>query len=156
MPNEYITEAKEWLSFSESDLGVADHLNKTYHPKPLEIICFHCQQAAEKAVKAVIVLNGSQGGIPKKHDLFLLLNQIKNMVSIDEKLYDYADTLAPYSIAMRYPNELQLEDRHAEKAIQMAKEYIAWAKPLVDSATAADETSEKKAEETEKPAEENK
>ena len=48
MPNEYITEAKEWLSFSESDLGVADHLNKTYHPKPLEIICFHCQQAAEE------------------------------------------------------------------------------------------------------------
>ena len=44
---------------------------------------------------------GSQGGIPKKHDLFLLLNQIKNMVSIDEKYYDYADILAPYGVAMR-------------------------------------------------------
>ena len=134
MANEYLDDAKEWLSFAEADLGVAEHLNKTYHPKPLEIICFHCQQAAEKAVKSIIVLNGSQGGIPKKHDLFLLLNQIKNMVSIDEKYYDYADTLAPYGVAMRYPNELFLEDRHAEKAIQMADEFVKWAKLNLDEA----------------------
>lgn len=113
---------------------MAEHLNKTYHPKPLEIICFHCQQAAEKAVKSIIVLNGSQGGIPKKHDLFLLLNQIKNMVSIEENYYDYADILAPYSVAMRYPNELFLEDRHAEKAIQMANEFVKWAKLNLDEA----------------------
>ena len=134
MANEYLDDAKEWLSFAEADLGVAEHHNKTYHPKPLEIICFHCQQAAEKAVKSIIVLNGSQGGIPKKHDLFLLLNQIKNMVSIDEKYYDYADILAPYGVAMRYPNELFLEERHAEKAIQMANEFVKWAKLNLDEA----------------------
>ena len=134
MANEYLDDAKEWLSFAEADLGVAEHLNKTYHPKPLEIICFHCQQAAEKAVKSIIVLNGSQGGIPKKHDLFLLLNQIKNMVSIEEKYYDYADILAPYGVAMRYPNELFLEERHAEKAIQMANEFVKWAKLNLDEA----------------------
>ena len=134
MANEYLDDAREWLSFAEADLGVAEHLDKTYHPKPLEIICFHCQQAAEKAVKSIIVLNGSQGGIPKKHDLFLLLNQIKNMVSIDEKYYDYADILAPYGVAMRYPNELFLEERHAEKAIQMANEFVKWAKLNLDEA----------------------
>ena len=134
MANEYLDDAREWLSFAEADLGVAEHLDKTYHPKPLEIICFHCQQAAEKAVKSIIVLSGSQGGIPKKHDLFLLLNQIKNMVSIEEKYYDYADILAPYGVAMRYPNELFLEDRHAEKAIQMANEFVKWAKLNLDEA----------------------
>ena len=134
MTNEYLDDAREWLSFAEADLGVAEHLDKTYHPKPREIICFHCQQAAEKAVKSIIVLNGSQGGIPKKHDLFLLLNQIKNMVSIEEKYYDYADILAPYGVAMRYPNELFLEDRHAEKAIQMANEFVKWAKLNLDEA----------------------
>ncbi|MBR4750582.1 MAG: HEPN domain-containing protein [Thermoguttaceae bacterium] len=77
MANETVLDAKEWLSYAESDLGVADHLFKTYRPKPLEIICFHCQQAAEKAVKSIIVLKGSQGGLPKRHDLFLLLNQVK-------------------------------------------------------------------------------
>lgn len=134
MANEYLDDAREWLSFAEADLGVAEHLDKTYHPKPLEISCFHCQQAAEKAVKSIIVLNGSQGGISKKHYLFLLLNQIKNMVSIEEKYYDYADILAPYGVAMRYPNELFLEERHAEKAIQMANEFVKWAKLNLDEA----------------------
>ena len=76
MPHENIDDAKVWLRYAEDDLGVAKHLFNTYYPKPLSIICYHCQQAAEKAVKSLIVLYGSQGGMPKKHDIFLLLNQI--------------------------------------------------------------------------------
>ena len=131
MGHENLEDAKEWLSYAESDLGVAGHLFKTYYPKPLAIIGFHCQQAAEKAVKAVIALYGSQGGMPKKHDIFLLLNQIKNMTMIDEKFYDYADVLSPYGIAVRYPNELILEEHHAERAIQMASEFVEWAKKQI-------------------------
>ena len=71
--------------------------------------------------------------MPKKHDLFLLLNQIKNMVNIDKKYYDYADVLTPYGIAVRYPNELVLEEYHAEKAIRMAGEFVNWAKGIVES-----------------------
>ena len=52
-------EVHEWLSYAEEDLGVARHLFLEYYPKPLAIICFHAQQAAEKAVKSLIVLNGS-------------------------------------------------------------------------------------------------
>ena len=37
---------------------------------------------------------------------------IKNKVSIEEKFYDYADALTPYGVAVRYPNELFLEERH--------------------------------------------
>lgn len=135
MEREKLIDAKEWLSYAENDLGVAEHLFKTYYPKPLSIIGFHCQQAAEKSVKALIVLHGSKGGIPKKHDVFLLLNQIKNMVAIDTKFYDYADILAPYGIAVRYPNELALEEHHAEKAIRMAKEFVEWAKGIVENSS---------------------
>ena len=142
MDETYIEDAKEWLEFAQKDLGVAEHLSKTYHPKPLEIICFHCQQASEKAIKSVIALNGSQGDIPKRHDLFMLLNQIKNMIDIDEKFYDYADILAPYGVAMRYPNELFLEDRHAEKAISMANEFLNWSKKLLDEAIKSNDNSD--------------
>ena len=134
MADDHIASAKEWTSVADADLKVAVHLLETFHPKPLEIICFHCQQAAEKAVKSVIALNGSQGGIPRKHDLFLLLNQIKNMVAVAEKFYDYADELAPYGVAARYPNELFLEERHAEKAVQMAREFVEWSKAIVAAA----------------------
>ena len=40
-----------WLEFAKTDLGVAKHLNSQYHPKPLEIICYHRQLSAEKAIK---------------------------------------------------------------------------------------------------------
>lgn len=133
MERENLVDAKEWLAYAEADLGVAKHLFKTYHPKPLAIICYHCQQAAEKTVKTLIVLYGSQGGMPKRHDIFLLLNQIRNMVSVDDRFYDYADVLAPYGVAMRYPNELQLEERHAEKAIEMADGFVEWARDLLDN-----------------------
>lgn len=132
MVPEDIADAKEWLTYAEADLGVAKHLFRTYYPKPLAIICYHCQQAAEKSVKTIIVLHGSQGGMPKRHDILLLLNQIKNMVRVDSKFYDYADTLAPYGVAMRYPNELQLEERHAEKAIDMADNFVVWAKNMIE------------------------
>ena len=55
------TEAKEWFSFAKTDLDVAKHLYDTFYPKPLEIICYHCQQSAEKSVKAIIAFLGSQG-----------------------------------------------------------------------------------------------
>lgn len=115
------------MTFAETDLGVARHLFETYRPQPLEIICYHCQQAAEKAIKAVIVANGARGGMPKQHDLSFLLNQIKNMVEIDDRYYDYADALTPYGVAVRYPNELDVEERHAAAAIKYASELLAWA-----------------------------
>ena len=133
MERENLSDAKERLSYAESDLGVAEHLFKTYYPKPLAIIGFHCQQAAEKSVKSLIALYGNQGGMPKKHDIFLLLNQIKNMTDIDKKYYDYADILSPYGIAVRYPNELILEEHYAERAIYMAGEFVKWAKGAIEA-----------------------
>ncbi len=117
-------EVKQWIEMAEMDYGVAKHLYETYYPKPLEIICYHCQQAAEKALKAVIIAGGAHGGMPKSHDLSFLLNQIKNQVTVEEKFYDYADELTPYGVAVRYPSELFLEERHAVEALKMAKEIL--------------------------------
>lgn len=47
-----LPEVKEWLEFAKMDLDAAKHLNDTFYPKPLQIICYHCQQSAEKALKA--------------------------------------------------------------------------------------------------------
>lgn len=62
--------------------------------------------------------------MPKSHDLSFLLNQIKNQVTVEEKFYDYADELTPYGVAVRYPSELFLEERHAVEALKMAKEIL--------------------------------
>ena len=125
--NEY----KAWLAYSKMDYDCAVYLNDApMHPRPLNIICYHCQQAAEKAIKAVIVANGAPGGLPRLHDLAFLLNQLKNIADIDDKYYEYADTLTPYGTSIRYPSELFLEDRHAVTALNYATEILNWAKAL--------------------------
>lgn len=48
---------EEWLKFSRADLNAAEVLMQQ-HKKSIEIILYHCQQAAEKALKAFLVNNG--------------------------------------------------------------------------------------------------
>ena len=124
-------ETKEWYDMAVMDLGVARHLDETYRPKPLEIICYHCQQAAEKAIKALIIYYGGEGGMPKLHDLSFLLNQIKNKVCIEDKYYDYADILTLYGVSVRYPNELFLEERHVKEALECSDEILRWVQSIV-------------------------
>ena len=118
---------KEWMDFAEADLGSAHYLFDNYYRKPYHIICYHAQQAAEKALKAVIVANGATGGLPKVHDLEFLLNQMKNYVSVSENLYDYADVLTPYGIVARYPGEVSMTEDKARMALKYADEIVAWA-----------------------------
>lgn len=42
--------SSEWLDFAYMDLSAAEHL-LTMRPLPVEIICYHCEQAAEKFLK---------------------------------------------------------------------------------------------------------
>lgn len=124
-------ETKQWIDMAVMDYSVAKHLYETFYPKPYEIICYHCQQAAEKALKGIIVEKGSVGGLPKSHDLSFLMNQMKNQIDIAEKFYDYADILTPYGVAVRYPSELFLEERHAIEAVQITGEFLEWAQHVI-------------------------
>ena len=84
------------MVFAEGDCEAAHYLNEGFfHPKSLEIICYHCSQAAEKAVKAVYVDLGSPGGMPKKHDIGFILNQLKNIIRT-EKGVEITDELMEY------------------------------------------------------------
>lgn len=120
-------EVKEWLNFAKMDLSSAKHLYDTFYPRPLQIICYHCQQAAEKALKAVIVAKGKPGGIPKIHDLEFLLSQMKNYVDIQEELWDYAEALTPYGIEIRYPGGTEVTDEQAELGLKYADAIFLWA-----------------------------
>lgn len=59
-------QVKEWYEMAAIDLGVAKHLDATSYPKPLEIVCYHCQQSAEKAIKTLIMSYGAEGGMPMR------------------------------------------------------------------------------------------
>ena len=46
---------KAWIKKAENDLIAAKILFKTKPEPPLDIICFHAQQCAEKYIKAYLV-----------------------------------------------------------------------------------------------------
>ena len=135
-------EYKEWLKFAQTDYDCAEYLYKApLHPRPLNVICYHCQQAAEKAIKALIVYFGSQGGMPKVHDLSFLLNQVKNMIQTQKGIeitHDFmvmADGLSKYGIAPRYPNEIDVDEPQTAKALRDSSSIMEWVKQTIDAQT---------------------
>jgi len=109
--------AKEWFNFAESDLKSAKFLLEM-NPIPLEIICYHCQQSAEKYLKGYIALKG--GHIIKTHDLTHLN---KFCVKYDNDFYKIEDEcveLVDYGVQVRYPFSLDLEEYDMTNAIKSA------------------------------------
>ena len=138
--NDQQEEYREWLAFAKTDYDSAEYLNGApFHPRPLNVICYHCQQAAEKAVKALIVYFGSQGGMPKHHDIQFLLSQIRNIVKeqkgieIEESLMDIAESLSKYGVAPRYPNEIEVDENQVRKALTDAAAILDWVNRAIDA-----------------------
>ena len=65
--------AKQWLAKARNDLLNADN-NLKSQEIPFDTVCFHCQQAAEKTLKAYLVAQGKP--YPVSHDLLHVLEQI--------------------------------------------------------------------------------
>lgn len=95
-----------------------------------EDLCFDAQQAAEKAIKAVLVLRGRR--FPKTHDLAELLDLVAatGLEAPSEVLK--AKRLTPYAVAGRYPgvSEDASEEDYRE-ALEAAERVFAWAERLV-------------------------
>lgn len=49
--------AMEWISRAYSDRDSALFLYENMYPKPLEVICYLCQQASEKALKSLLFVS---------------------------------------------------------------------------------------------------
>jgi len=115
--------ASDWLRHARGDLALAG-VSKT---KKLlyEHLCFHAQQAAEKALKAVLVHHGTR--IPKSHDLDYLMAQLPEGVTIPPSLIDLP-VLTKYAVQQRYPGEVPpLTSKHRRQAVMLAEEAVRWA-----------------------------
>ncbi|RMG25224.1 MAG: HEPN domain-containing protein [Methanobacteriota archaeon] len=111
-----------WLKKASHDLGTARIL--IYAPEQyLDTAIYHCQQAAEKALKAY--LSYHEIAFEKTHNLSALVDLCVDVNPEFQKYYDAADTLTPYATAFRYPGEF-FEDEpdveEVEEAFRLAKE----------------------------------
>lgn len=113
---------REWLRSARSDLALAE---ANVPGADLEAFCFHAQQAAEKAIKGVLLSRGIR--FPYVHDLGALLAlATRDGVPVPEKIA-VADRLTDYAVLTRYPlPDAVTEDDHRE-AIRIARRVVDWA-----------------------------
>jgi len=114
----------EWLKFSKTDFDVAKHLSDNMHPRPLEVICYHSQQSAEKALKAFLIHNDILP--PKTHDLNQLCEMCEEIDSSFDEIAASCGHLNRYGVMPRYPYEIEITKNDTDNAIQKATEIFDW------------------------------
>src|SRR5688572_21449432 len=110
-------ETGRWVRKAEADLQGANDLAQAGRPHH-DLICFHCQQSAEKYLKALLIERGLS--FPKTHrleDLLLLL--LPHDASL-KQLRRTLVSLTRYAVDYRYPDESATK-REAAAALRQAK-----------------------------------
>ena len=93
---------KEWVRKAETDFRLAKELLESQKRYP-DQICFHCQQAAEKYLKAALEENGLS--VPKTHDCEFLLTIVRQQsipVKLSRRSLAY---ISGFAVVTRYPGE---------------------------------------------------
>jgi HEPN domain-containing protein len=117
-PEEAQQEARGWFRKAESDLRTIDLVMPAEDP-PLDTVCFHAQQAAEKYLKGLLTFLGAP--FPKSHDLEELLALLPADRPLALDLPALAE-LSHLAVAPRYPGwDEPVERETAERAIATAR-----------------------------------
>lgn len=122
--------ALSWLRLAEEDLKSARKLLSP--PDPIwKTAVYHCQQAAEKASKALLALHGED--IPFKHDIGLLLEKLekyeKGLIGFEVA----AESLTIFATEYRYPNAnaKPLTQEIVDKTVRDAESIVSRAISLI-------------------------
>lgn len=119
------TSAKEWLDSAERDRETAKYL---LAGERHDACAFYCQQAVEKLLKAVVVLQkGSRP--PHLHNLQRLSEQIEGL-EIDEATQQAISAVDAYYTGSRYPldsvDASQFTEALAKSAIEKVDQVFVW------------------------------
>ena len=111
---------QEWLNRARSNLVPAQAILPGVY---LEDLCFNAQQAAEKAIKAVLIARGVD--FPLVHDLAQLLTLLDQEIPPDIAA---AARLTRFAAVTRYPGvaEPVTAEEH-QRAVAIAEAVVTWA-----------------------------
>ena len=115
-------ECLEWYNYAKMDLQAAVTLDEYTRPNPSEIICYHCQQFAEKTLKGFLIENNNPA--PRTHDLSILCEMC---IEIDERFKSFIDIckfLTLFGVIPRYPNELEISESDAKRALSYSQKIM--------------------------------
>lgn len=112
-------ELRQWLIKAKHDIMSAERL-LAGDPPLLDTAVYHCQQAAEKALKAFLTLHDLP--FQKVHVLSSIIEQCAKIDPSFEELSDIGDILTPYATMFRYPGGvLEPEEADAHEAFRLSR-----------------------------------
>lgn len=116
-------EVAAWLAIARRDLDSAKRL-LVGDPPYRDTSAYHCQQAAEKALKCFLTATGTP--FPKTHDLTALV-ALAAAVDADAKQWEEAAILlTPYATLYRYPDAFpEPGDADLAEAVACAEHLLA-------------------------------
>ena len=120
-------EPGDWLRHAWSDLELA-RVGRNSRIL-LEDLCFHAQQATEKALKAVLIFRSVP--FPKTHNIRTLMDLLPDGMNIPEEAKGAA-SLTDYAVLTRYPGDLEpvTEEEYLE-AVRIAEAVVRWGEKIV-------------------------
>lgn len=93
----------EWVEKAEGDFRSAQREQRVrVCPNP-DLVCFLCQQCAEKYLKALLVETDTR--FSKTHDLLALLKLVLPIAPFLASFRDKLEPLNDYAVEFRYPSE---------------------------------------------------
>lgn len=115
-------EVRAWISKAGDDVEAARRLLAGNNPLT-GIAAYHCQQAAEKALKAYLLFRDK--GFGRTHNLEALLADCQDFDAEFASLEDAAVLLNPYAVLFRYPTTAtELTVCEGEEAVQAAQQVL--------------------------------
>jgi HEPN domain-containing protein len=119
----------DWLRYAHSDLELA-LVGRSPHVL-LEELCFHAHQAAEKAIKAVLVAKGIS--FPKTHNIRILLDLLPRDLILPPEGED-AVSLTDYAVTCRYPADVEpVDEQEYQEAMRLAAAIVQWAEKVIQN-----------------------
>ena len=113
-----LADTARWLRYAEEDLITAETYLKDPRVPPRQS-CWHAQQAAEKALKAVLIF--LQIDFRRTHDLNVLRDLLPESWQLKTALPNLED-LNRWAIAARYPDDLrEATEADASEAVEQAR-----------------------------------
>ena len=119
--------ADDWLRHARSDLELA-RIEKPENVL-LESLCFHAQQAAEKALKAALIF--VEIDYPKTHNIRTLLDLFPANIDMPEDIEKSA-ALTSYAVEFRYPGNTEpIDEEEYGEAICLAETVVDWVQAFI-------------------------
>jgi len=120
-------EVRKWLIKAINDYKSAQKLLAQPEEDIItDTVCFHCQQAVEKMLKAFLINHDIEFG--RTHSIEYLIKLCSTVDKDFERLYKITEGLTEYAVDVRYPEEFYIpsieEAKEAFFAATKVKEFV--------------------------------